>query len=153
MAIILADIQRIHLSNQDEMLDGNGHHPESNKKYRTNRNTPWDMLRTTIIWQILKQRCAFIFKNKKLCLKAVIIGTWRNTIQIGMAVLKQIFKNLRSTATVHKAIANFMIVWCDKNFLRTYSTHNLALHTSNRANTTCGEPPGALCITGQVVRD
>ena len=42
-----------------------------------------------------------------------MICAWQDTIHIGMAAWKQIFKGKRSAATVHRAIANFSEIWSE----------------------------------------
>jgi hypothetical protein len=58
-----------------------------------NRNTPWDLLRCNLLWQIWCQRCAKVRKGKKFHLRTAIFKAWRTTIHTGIAAWNNIWEN------------------------------------------------------------
>lgn len=64
----------------------------ADKAYTITSNTPWDMLRTNLLWHIWTQKCNHNFKEEKFNLASALFRAWQTTIQIGMAAWYEIVK-------------------------------------------------------------
>lgn len=64
----------------------------ADKAYTINSNSPWDMLRTNLLWYIWVQKCNHNFREEKFNLTSALYRAWQTTIQIGMAAWYEIQK-------------------------------------------------------------
>lgn len=60
---------------------------------RVTKETPWDLLRCLILWNIWCQRYNTVMRNKTFHLGTAMHNAWRTVIQIGVATWRNIWKN------------------------------------------------------------
>lgn len=65
---------------------------DAEKAFTITSNTPWDILRTNILWHIWTQRCNHNFREEQFSLANALSSAWQTTIQIGMVAWYKILK-------------------------------------------------------------
>lgn len=83
------------------------------KAFSINSNTPWDLLRTNILWNIWVQRCRHNFTNEIFSLSSALYTAWQNTIQIGMAAWFEVtkFRHVRGQQKQNQLEETFTNIW------------------------------------------
>ena len=65
---------------------------EAATSYTINGNTPWDILRTNLLWYLWTQECEHNYRRTQFSLAQALANTWRTTIQLGLAAWRKILK-------------------------------------------------------------
>ena len=97
------------------------------KAFTASSDTPWDMLRTNILWNIWTQRCKHNFSEEAFSLASALFNAWQTTIQIGMAAWYEVVKyrnvrGQRKQAQLEEVITNIWTegnIFCEKGPLNT----------------------------------
>jgi hypothetical protein len=63
-----------------------------------NLETPWELLRGSLLWHIWTARCEHLYDLKSTSLGVILCAAWRLTIQVGQAAFKETFRYNRTPA-------------------------------------------------------
>lgn len=97
----------------------------ADKTFTINSNTPWDMLRTNLLWNIWTQKCNHNFREERFNLYSAMYKAWQTTIQIGMVAWYEVVKlrgkrNQQRQAQLEEVCSN---IWTKGNIFSS-KTHN-----------------------------
>lgn len=98
------------------------------KAYTITSNTPWDMLRTNLLWNIWTQKCKHNFMEGNFNLASAMHNAWQTTIQIGMAAWYEIrkFRDKRKQQRQAQLEETFINIWTEGEIFS--SKHDGSIH-------------------------
>ena len=79
-----------------------------------NRNTPWHIIRCTLLWYIWCQHCSHDLQDGSFHIGVALYKSWQCTVQVGMAAWRQLqkFKKKRDPSKHAEMEASFTAIWC-----------------------------------------
>lgn len=88
---------------------------DTSSAFTINVDTPWDILRTHLLWSIWCQRVAHAFSEEKIHLRAVLWHAWRNSIYCTMEAYKELFRHKQNEEKQQELITCFKKIWTASN--------------------------------------
>ena len=74
-------------------------------------NTPWDLLRSNLLWSLWCQRCNFELGHKPFHAGAALFNAWRATILSGIEALADIYRHHRTPKVCADKQLIFQKIW------------------------------------------
>lgn len=92
---------------------------DAGAKIQVNDNTPWDILRASLNWNIWVQKCEEELNGHPFSLGKVLFYSWKTVIHVGAEVWRSIFRHKRSQDKITELTTLFNTVWTQQGVFAT----------------------------------
>nr|PNR59571.1 hypothetical protein PHYPA_002362 [Physcomitrium patens] len=92
---------------------------DAGAKIQINDNTPWDILRASLNWNIWVQKCEEELNGHPFSLGKVLFYWWKTVIHVGAEVWRRIFRHKRSQDKITELTTLFNTVWTQQGVFAT----------------------------------
>ncbi len=81
------------------------------KPYTISTKTPWDILKSSLLWFICCQKCEHDLREGRFHLGRTLFRSWQTIVQIGMAAWKELHRFKRSNRKQEELVVEFKKIW------------------------------------------